>query len=273
MDNETPVANPRIPASPVEDSYFTAPAAIRNESAGAFWLGLREFVLSPVYAVGAGIFAPYVCLALQPVLLPGDLTLPGLQFINVFWIFGYGIIGLEMLVLAVWLALKDRLGAWNAPIAGILFVGGLFSGGLGLILLPFSAIGLVILIGALGFVPFFTAFAYFVCSERAYRRAEQAMPGPRSFYAALVGVALILGIPGAAQTTASLAVRSAIHEVANGTPEAVEKLRPWYRFAHRDRLIWACSAEQDPIRRKRLADAYKQLTGEDAEPRLRPRYD
>ncbi|MHB1560422.1 MAG: hypothetical protein ACYC61_23465 [Isosphaeraceae bacterium] len=268
MDNETPVGNPRIPASPIEDPYFTAPSAIRKGSAGAFFLGLQEFVLSPVYAVGAGILAPYVCLALQPVLLPGEPGLPGLRFINVLWIVGYGIIGLEILVLAVWLALKDRLGAWNAPISGILFVGGLFAGGLGLVLLPFSVIGLIILIGALGFVPFFTAAAYFVCSQRAYLRARQALPEAKSFGAALMGAVLIVGLPGAVQATASLAVRSAIRDVADGSPGAVEKLRPWYRFAHRDRLVWSCAAERDPIRRKRLADAYKQLTGDDAEASL-----
>ncbi len=67
----------------------------------------------------------------------------------------------------------------------------------------------------------------------------------------------------------SLAVRSAIHEVANGTPGAVERLRPWSRFAHRHRLVWASATERDPTRRKRLVEAYRQLTGDDAEAGLR----
>lgn len=73
------------------------------------------------------------------------------------------------------------------------------------------------------------------------------------------------GIPGAVQAPVSLAVRSAIGDVAGGKPGALAKLRAWYRFAPRDRLVWAYAAERDLTRKRRLADAYKELTGEDVE--------
>ena len=57
-------------------------------------------------------------------------------------------------------------------------------------------------------------------------------------------------------------------DVAAGDPTAVARLRTWHRFAHPDRLAWAFSAERDPARRKRLADAYRELTGQEVEWRL-----
>lgn len=75
------------------------------------------------------------------------------------------------------------------------------------------------------------------------------------------------GVPGAVQARVSLAVRFAIHDVAGGEPGAFARLRAWYRFTPRDRLVWAYAAERDPARKRRLADAYKELTGEDVESR------
>jgi len=46
------------------------------------------------------------------------------------------------------------------------------------------------------------------------------------------------------------------------------RLRVWYPYAHRERLVWSYSAEADPVRKERLARAYFDLTGEDVEQRL-----
>jgi hypothetical protein len=70
------------------------------------------------------------------------------------------------------------------------------------------------------------------------------------------------------QAGVSLVVRSAIRDVTDGQPGALGKLRAWYRFAPRDRLVWSYAAERDPVRKQRLADAYKGPTGEDVESRL-----
>jgi hypothetical protein len=67
---------------------------------------------STAFSVTFGIIAPIVCFALKPVLLPGDdFELPGLRFISIFWIFGYGIIGLGIATLALWLWRGSQLGS------------------------------------------------------------------------------------------------------------------------------------------------------------------
>jgi hypothetical protein len=225
---------------------------------------------SPTLSILGGIVAPIACFALQPLLfLPGaPPVVPPLEFINVFWLFGYGVIGLEMLALAVWLAIGNRLGAWNGLFAGVLFAGALFAGGLGLVLLPFSVLGLMLVIGLLGFVPFLTAVVYCVNAVVAYRHARE-FAGPKMLIGwALLGALLVIGVPGAVQAGVSLAVRSAISDVAAGNSTAMLTLRAWYRLAPRDSLVSSYAAERDPVRKQRLANAYKELTGEDVESRI-----
>ena len=136
---------------------------------------------------------------------------------------------------------------------------------MGLVLLPFSLIGLMVVIGVLGFVPFVTAVVYYANAVEAYRDARGVAGGARLRGSVLVGALLVIGVPGAAQTGVSLAVRSAMRDVAAGSSSAMAKLRALYRFAPRDSLVWAYEEERDPVRQQRLADAYTELTGEDVE--------
>jgi hypothetical protein len=231
--------------------------------------GPRGSLGSTIFSVLMGIVAPIVCLALQPVLLPGDrFLLPGLGFINAYRLFGYGVIGLEILALSVWIAFGDRLGVWCGPLSGVLFAGALFAGGLGLVLLPFSLIGLLAIIGVLGFVPLFTARVFYRNAVQGYRHAGKYLGGTRLRASTLLGAILVVGVPGAIQVGISLVVRSAIRGVVEGEPSAMNRLRAWSPFVNGDRLVRSYEAEQDPVRKERLATAYRDLTGEDVETRL-----
>lgn len=46
------------------------------------------------------------------------------------------------------------------------------------------------------------------------------------------------------------------------------RLRALSPYADRDSLVWTYDAEHDAARKKRLATAYRDLTGEDVENRL-----
>jgi hypothetical protein len=69
----------------------------------------------------------------------------------------------------VWFALNRHLTAFSAPIGGILIAGGIFSLAVGVRILPYTLIGLIVLIGAAGFTPFLTAFVYFRSGVRAFK--------------------------------------------------------------------------------------------------------
>jgi len=180
------------------------------------------------------------------------------------------VIGVGIATLVLWLSLGSRLGSWGCGIAsGVLLACSLFAGGLGLVLLPFSLIGLFALIGVLGFVPFLTATTFARNAVRAFIYARTALGDPRAWGSMVLGAALVVGVPGSLQSWVSLAVRHAIADAARGDPSAMGRLRVWYPYAHRDRLVWSYAAEDDPVRKERLARAYHDLTGEDVQQRLR----
>lgn len=183
-------------------------------------------------SVAFGIVAPIACFALKPVLLPGDgFELPGLGFISTFWIFGYGLIGLGIATLTLWLCLGSRLGSWGCGVvSGALLACSLFAGGLGLVLLPFSLIGLLALIGALGFAPFLTATTFARNGIRVFIHARTLTGRRRAWRSMVLGAALVVGVPGVLQSMVSLAVRHAIAEVARGDPSAMGRLRVWVRL-------------------------------------------
>lgn len=105
MERDGPTIEPDSHASPLGDADF----------AGRSWATLR----SPTFSIIAGIIAPIACFALQPVLLSDDSSMPpALRWTNEFWLFAYGFVGLEMLVLALWLGMGARLGAWSGLVAG-----------------------------------------------------------------------------------------------------------------------------------------------------------
>jgi hypothetical protein len=228
---------------------------------------------SPASSVFFGIIAPIYCFAIKRVMLGDALEFPGLRFISIFWIFGYGVVGLGIATLALWMWRGPRLGSWSGIVSGALFACALFAGWLGLVLLPFSLIGLLAVFGVLGFVPFLTAATFSRNAIRAFHQARRILGGPRAWGAIALGAVLVVGVPGSLQTWVSLAVRRAIGDVARGEPSAMRRLRAWYPYAHRDELVWSYVAEEEPARKGRLAKAFRELTGEEIEERLRRRDD
>ena len=119
-----------------------------------------------------GVVMPVICFAFDPIVFKngGDL-------LGRYTVFAYMLsIGSIMTTMA-WLIWGDRLKAFAAPAAGVMAGGGLAALLIGVLLFPFSLMGLVIMIGALGFTPFFTAIIWARNSVRAYRSAKDHVQG------------------------------------------------------------------------------------------------
>jgi hypothetical protein len=230
---------------------------------------------STAFSVAFGIIGPILCFALKPVLLGDDLELeiPGLRFMSIYWIFGYGVVGLGIATLSLWLWRGSQLGSWCGIVSGVLHACALFAAGLGLVLLPFSLLGMFVIIGLLGFVPFLTATTFASNAIRAFNQARRLLGEPAAWGTMLLGAILVVGVPGSLQTWVSLAIRHAISDVARGEPSAMARLHAWYPYAHQDQLVWSYEAERDPERKDRIARAYRKLTGEDMEQRINRRND
>ena len=142
-------------------------------------------------------------------------------------------------------------------------------------MLPFTLIGVFVLIGVLGFTPFLTALVFLRNAVRAVRSARAKSgewPG-----AATLGFIIAFAPPAAAEWyVARLAERcvrqvneSALGEagLSEGTIVALRWIS-WLDETELDAIVRAYDRERDGDRRQRLADIYFRATGRDIELRL-----
>lgn len=153
-----------------------------------------------------GFVMPVLCLVFDPIVFrewlsdkPGFL-LGSLQF------YAYTIIALEMVALAAWLSGVAGRGRPPAALGGVLLAGGLFSFALGVVLLPFSVLGIIFfLVGILGFTPLFTAVVYL---RNGWRAANLGRSGDdmswRDAAEFALGFVFALGAPAVAPVVARL---------------------------------------------------------------------
>ncbi len=131
----------------------------------------------------AGVLLPIGCIVYDPFVFHA----PTLRVV------GLATIGSQVVVLCLWMFVAPFAGRWAFGVAsGFLLFGALAAGLIGVGLLPFSAIGLLVMIGALGFVPFFTAATYFRHARKAMRHAPAGNNGQGLIWS---GILLALAVP------------------------------------------------------------------------------
>ena len=233
-----------------------------------FWK--RQFQLPGTPAqlwfdVSFGMLVPLVCLHLDPtVFRSGGAGDTGL--LVPFRILGYAEIAFSMVALAYFLFRRRA----SALLSGILLGSATFSVFLGVAILPLTMIGLVVLIGILGFAPFVTGFVYTRNAWRCRQPSSAQNSRLRSRLAAGLGLILILGIPAGLQATASHLVNGALARLENGSDQEFEPALHTLRCTayDSDRLAFAYQETKDEKRRARLARAFHELTGQSVEARL-----
>lgn len=162
------LANDALMQDPLEDdvpNLFESSAKIQSRTRS---LSKRSFPDHSVLVVVGGIVLPIACLIGDPFVFSAS----GQGILRGCSLFVYTFTGMEIVALCVWLAVRNRLGEWNGMAAGIFFIGAVLSAGLGVLLLPFSLLGLLILVGIWGFIPFFTAVVYFRAGVVAMAQAR-----------------------------------------------------------------------------------------------------
>jgi hypothetical protein len=220
-----------------------------------------------------GVALPLVCLYFDPIVFRS--TGFGAPVLGGYRVFAYAVIGLEIALLALWLARGERAGEWGGMLGGALLAGALFSLVVGVVLLPFSVAGLVFFfVGALGFSPFLTAFVYWRNGRRALRASAARLEGTRRALALALGATLALGAPAYAHLRVAHAVGRAVGQLAAGDEAqalaATRRLKVfgWIAPVELDSLALAYQREPDAAKKLRLARAYRELTGSDVETRL-----
>ncbi len=222
------------------------------------------------FTVLFGIIGPLVCIFLDPIVFRFDLADPPLGFsspyLGDYQPFAYAAIALSCALLIVHLAGISFPPALHVAVAGGLLASAVFALALGVVLLPYSIVGIFILIGLLGFTPFFTSWMYARAGLAEFRGAQGV---PRRPLLALAGALTFFTIASGFHLAVHHSLTQALDALNSPSAESrttsITTIRRWdYLFGHQ-RLIAAHRQSRSEAHRRALADAYQTLTNRDLE--------
>ena len=220
-----------------------------------------------IFDVTFGAIAPVLCFVFDPLVFHAGRGGPPL--FPDYQPFVYLFSGAEILLLFLWLVLDPGFEFCNSLIGGALFLGGVFCMAIGLVLLPYSALGLVFGIGLFGFIPFATGFVYLRQGCRALHAASK--PRVVKTVTALSGTLLVIAMSVLPAIEVRAIATDAVNQILKGDSEqalrAAQRLAP-LRFlteAQVNRLVDAYAAEKAESRKELLKKCYWEATGTDIE--------
>lgn len=141
-----------------------------------------------------GIVMPAICFLFDPIVFKGSFF-GGAAIFGKYKPFAYVLSYVSIMALFVFLTQGRKAKHFNAFFAGLFFVGGTISLIVGIILFPFSLLGLMIVIGILGFTPLFTAFVFLRNSFRAFETAKPFFDARKLWNAFALTAILSFGFP------------------------------------------------------------------------------
>ncbi|MCU1264242.1 MAG: hypothetical protein JWM21_560 [Acidobacteria bacterium] len=220
-----------------------------------------------------GAVGPILCFAFDPVAFRGGIL--GKPLLGDYQTFAYLFSGFEILVLILWLSWGARLDFLNNFVGGILVGGAIFCAVLGCLLVPYSLMGLVLVIGVLGFTPFITAFVYFRNGYRAFQSQGGLAADPLQGGSLLLGCLLAFAMPVLLSIGINQFVSNSVEEIIHGDAQqasiAARRVRPLSLLsgAKFDRIVDEYMKDSSDLPRKeRLKISYKEATGEDIDPKV-----
>jgi hypothetical protein len=250
-------------------------AAPLEERKNRFWR--RQFapgITTPqiVFDFCFGAVGPVLCFIFDPIVFRGGFL--GAPLLPDYQIFTYLFSGLQIVLLFMWLTLGPKNTIGRHIIGAAFVTGAFFCTVVGLVLIPFSILGLMFGIGLFGFTPLISGFVYLRNSVRVFRSARPATNITKAG-ALLAGAALAIATPLLVSIEIHAIVSNAVSEVIHGDPQrahlAAHRLIPFQYFAGAElnKIVNAYLDEQDPERRALLKACYQEIAGEDIELRAR----
>jgi hypothetical protein len=169
-------------------------AAAETEREPRFWrrqFGRTATKKQRFYDWAFGVVMPVICFAFDPIVFKNDHD----PILGRYVIFGYMLSFASIMTTMAWLIWGDRLKGSAVVASGIMAGGALAALVIAVILFPFSLLGLALMIGALGFTPFFTSVIWARNAVRAYRSAQGYIEEPVLCHAVGLTALLSLVIP------------------------------------------------------------------------------
>ncbi len=144
----------------------------------------------------------------------------------------------------------------------------------GVLIFPLSILGLIVLIGILGFTPFVTGFVYLRNGVRALVVQEKNSTYALRFLTTALAAVFPIGLPLFTDQLVNETTSRSVFQIVNGDQQQVElavnQMR-WMPFIPQESLnsiISGYQVSKDAERRELLRKAYKELAGEDIDTRI-----
>lgn len=118
-----------------------------------------------------GVFLPIACFVFDPIVFKSSGGF-GRPLFGTYSVFASLLAVISIVAMVGWLTFGNKLKWLNGVFAGLFFAGSIVSFALGLVLIPYSLMGIVMLIGFLGFTPLLSTIVYSRNAVRAARSAE-----------------------------------------------------------------------------------------------------
>ena len=250
-------------------------------NAGAPKLGFwrRQFAPIPTKAQDTfdSIFAvvlPIACVVADPIVFKA--VMPGLRghaILADYQLVAYLVTTFEIGLFLTWQTFRLRLRPYAPAFAGFFFAATFFSIAIGLALLPYSIVGLIVIMGALGFIPFLTAFVFLRNAIRAMRIQVTAASLQLRFALAVTSAVLVLALPIFINMTVENAVGSTVNSMIDGDETQAQlaalRLRKFQFVPSKftEQIAEAYLHEGNAVKRSTFNAVYRDITGEDLEVR------
>ncbi len=219
-----------------------------------------------------GIVMPVICFYFDPGIINGGFRGDSYLSLNHIAISIYLFSALAILGLLFWLVLRHQAERYAALLGGLFISAAIFSFIVGALMLPVTLIGLIFIIGVLGFVPFATGHVFLRYGMRAINRATTIYQGRRPTGMIVTSALLAISAPFILDWQVGRAANRSIDEIINSrsgySQSAVNTAKHLRWFANTDALVWAYASNPDADRQDRLANAYREITGRNIEDRL-----
>lgn len=204
-----------------------------------------------------GVVIPIICVVFDPVVFRGNAL--GVAALGNYKAFAYLLSFASIMVMAAWLTWGEKLKWLNSFIAGLFLFGSVVSFGIGILILPVSLIGLIILIGILGFTPLLAGIVYLRNGIRAFRSAGNSMPAKTLVYSTALATIFSFAIPFAVNAE----IRKSLDAIRDGDVETVlyesKKLRLLSPLVNFDVLAKECHQYSDEAKSSPKMQIIEQL--------------
>ena len=210
----------------------------------------------PIFAVLLGIVLPILCLFFDPIIFRTDFDQPMLGECRAL---AYDYVFVSMLSLAVWIFTRR----FPTVLCGVLYGGFACATLLGVVILPVSVIGLLFIIGIFGFSPFLTAAVFWSCA----RQAREVAGSHFKPALAVTALGLFFLLPLATRASLTHYTQASLTKLVEGSDETAaqttRQLKLLWPLIDSDILVQRYVQTDSVASRLRIAQAYRELTGND----------